>query len=90
VGADKIASEWVNNQPEVIEEEHPAQWKKFGRRAGPLRNERMLEVLKTYRVKGCECLVVGFPLAGSVGTLHMMAIAGSCDPPFIVNCFLDE
>jgi len=47
-------------------EHSPAEWDKFGRRAGPLRNEQMLR-------EGKPDVVVAFP--GGRGTAHMVRIA---------------
>jgi hypothetical protein len=41
-GADKAASEWVRELRQGIEEKHPADWKKDGRAAGPIRNAEMV------------------------------------------------
>jgi hypothetical protein len=46
----------------------PAEWEKYGKRAGPLRNSVMLQ-----RYPGA--LVVAFPLPGGSGTLHCMRTA---------------
>lgn len=41
-GADSLAAEWaIENDQEL--QEFPADWKKHGRAAGPLRNQRMLD-----------------------------------------------
>ena len=42
-GADALAAAWCKTRPDVIEEPHPAQWEKFGKAAGPLRNQEMLD-----------------------------------------------
>lgn len=47
-------------------EEYKADWKKHGRSAGPIRNQRMLD-------EGKPDLVVAFP--GGKGTAHMVKIA---------------
>lgn len=61
-GADQMAIEWavVNWCPF---EEYPADWKKYGTRAGPIRNQQMLD-------KGKPDLVVAFP--GGNGTKDMV------------------
>lgn len=64
-GADSIADEWAtSNFLSVIE--YKAEWAKFGKKAGYLRNKKMLE-------EGKPDLVIGFP--GGKGTAMMMSIA---------------
>lgn len=46
----------------------PADWTKYGRRAGPIRNYQMLK-------EGRPDCVVAFLHAGSRGTAHMISIA---------------
>ena len=60
-GADRLAGHWAreNGIPEI---RHPADWKRDGRAAGPIRNERMLKAAKPTRV-------IAFP--GGNGTAHM-------------------
>src|SRR5882672_7939224 len=60
-GADQLADQWaVVNWVQV--ERYPADWKRLGRAAGPLRNQRML-------AEGKPDLVVAFP--GGAGTSNM-------------------
>lgn len=69
-GADMAAAQWATIAGRGLgctEEPHPADWKTYGRRAGPLRNERMIEA-------GAD-LVLAFPLPGGRGTQHMMRLA---------------
>ena len=63
-GADKMAGEiaaFLGLKVEVF----PADWKTHGKKAGPLRNQRMLD-------EGKPDHVVAFPLEGSVGTWDMI------------------
>jgi hypothetical protein len=64
-GADQLAFEWAlgNGHPAFP---FPAPWKIYGRRAGPLRNSRMLGW-------GRPSMVVAFP--GGDGTADMVAQA---------------
>lgn len=64
-GADCLADQWavVNWQESV---EFPADWKRHGKMAGPIRNLQMLE-------EGKPDLVVAFP--GGRGTAHMVKAA---------------
>ena len=41
-GVDKLGEEWASNHGKVIEK-YPADWDKYGKRAGFLRNERMAD-----------------------------------------------
>lgn len=64
-GADRMAGRWAdeNHLEHLI---FPAQWQKFGNRAGPIRNLQMLD-------EGKPDLVIAFP--GGKGTAHMVKIA---------------
>lgn len=61
-GVDRCAELWAKSRevPHLI---HPAEWKKHGRSAGPIRNQAMLDQWKPQ-------LVIAFP--GGVGTQHMV------------------
>ena len=67
-GADSIAGEWAKAKRaagfNVSEEVHPAQWNTHGRAAGPIRNQKMIDL-------GAE-IVLAFPLGESRGTRHAM------------------
>lgn len=63
-GADSLAAEWARSRGVKLTEK-PADWKKHGRRAGPLRNLEMLDE----NPDG----VVAFP--GGKGTQHMIEIS---------------
>lgn len=58
-GADALADEYANWSGCATEVFH-ADWKTYGRAAGPLRNQKMIE--------SNPDLVVAFPLPNSVGT----------------------
>lgn len=63
-GADSLAGElaaYIGLTVEVF----PANWAKYGRKAGPIRNQQMLD-------EGKPDLVMAFPLPSSVGTLDMI------------------
>ena len=64
-GADTLADMWARKRG-ISVHAFAAQWEKFGKRAGPIRNQAMLD-------KGQPDLVVAFP--GGVGTADMMARA---------------
>jgi hypothetical protein len=60
-GADRLSGEWAASKGIKVEV-HPADWKKHGRAAGPIRNQKMLEEKPE--------LVVAFP--GGKGTADMV------------------
>ena len=68
-GADTIAHElirkWVENGYSWRIETHPANWNKYGRAAGPIRNAQML-------TEGKPDICLAFPLPGSRGTGDMI------------------
>jgi hypothetical protein len=61
-GADRLAREWAEEHC-LGSECYPADWTKYGRAAGPIRNKQML-------VEGKPDLVVAFP--GGPGTADMV------------------
>jgi hypothetical protein len=70
-GADTLAGYWaVNNGVPV--EEYKAEWDKYGKKAGYLRNQKMLD-------EGKPDLVVAFP--GGPGTAMMVKIARKAGVP---------
>lgn len=67
-GADGYAEEWAIRQ-EVCRHRYPAAWRRLGKKAGPLRNQEMID-------KERPDLVVAFP--GSTGTADMIRRAKGC------------
>lgn len=61
-GADTLAGEWAKSRGVPVEE-HPADWKAYGRMAGPLRNAAM--------IRRRPDVVVAFP--GGIGTANMVS-----------------
>ncbi len=61
-GADRLAGEWARHNG-VKNQKFPADWQKYGRAAGPMRNQKMLD-------EGQPDLVVAFP--GGKGTADMI------------------
>jgi hypothetical protein len=43
-GADKMADEWADCQPDIRVERYPADWETYGRSAGPRRNKKMVNL----------------------------------------------
>lgn len=74
-GADGLADDWAIARG-VPYDRNPADWRKLGRRAGPIRNAAMLK--KVIRLAGewpkpTVILVVAFP--GGTGTARMLELA---------------
>lgn len=65
-GADALAFRWASTGNRVGTELYAAEWSTHGRKAGPIRNQRMLD-------EGKPDLVVAFP--GGKGTADMVAKA---------------
>lgn len=61
-GYDRFAKEWAETHPEITPWEFRAEWSKFGRAAGPIRNKRMADWKPD--------LVIAFP--GHDGTADMV------------------
>ena len=64
-GADTMAEAWAQNNG-AQSKVYPADWKQFGLRAGPVRNQQMIDEEKID-------LVIGFP--GGSGTRDMLSRA---------------
>lgn len=73
-GADSLAATWAADK-KIQVAAFPADWDGDGKRAGPVRNARMLAFL----LEQSERAVVAFP--GGTGTAHMMKIAKSYGVP---------
>jgi hypothetical protein len=72
-GADAMAKAWCRTQPDVLEEAHPADWERYGKAAGPKRNQKMVDL-------GAD-ICLAFPLPDSRGTLDCMAKAEAAGIP---------
>ena len=66
-GADRYGRNWANRHGIPVET-YPADWERYGLRAGGLRNARMLH-------EGRPDLVIAFPLPNSRGTWNMVKTA---------------
>jgi YspA, cpYpsA-related SLOG family len=64
-GADRLAKDWAKTHPDIKRHELKADWKRHGRAAGPIRNQKMLDW-------GPD-LVIAFP--GGSGTAGMKRLA---------------
>lgn len=74
-GADKLGAAWAARN-DVPVEKYPADWNRYGRGAGPVRNKQMI-------VEGKPDLVVAFSydIKNSKGTANMIAQARRYDLP---------
>lgn len=65
-GADYLSAQWCERHPDVLHYTFPADWERYGRGAGPRRNQAMLDEFHAD-------VVVSFP--GGRGTADMVARA---------------
>ena len=70
-GADSFAEHWARDNADIIES-YPADWNKYGKRAGYIRNAQMLS-------EGKPDLVIAFP--GGKGTAMMIKLAEAAKVP---------
>jgi hypothetical protein len=73
-GGDAHASAWCDERG-VVEERHPADWKQFGRAAGPIRNLQMV------RLGADVCLA--FIMQGSRGASGCALLAEQHEIPIV-------
>jgi YspA, cpYpsA-related SLOG family len=66
-GADRIADDWCDMEPVTACLRWPARWDN-GKKAGPERNQLMLDLLQDLRLGGWSVMVYAFPLEDSRGT----------------------
>lgn len=71
-GADRLAAR-IADDLGIPCKAFPADWTTHGKKAGPIRNQQMLDYLKMCRRKGHSVQVLAFP--GGRGTAHMIEIA---------------
>lgn len=75
-GADRMADNWAVNHGYPVDP-YPADWAKHGRKAGPIRNRKML-------AESRPDIVLAFPLPDSKGTWDMVRIADDAGVPVLV------
>ena len=80
-GADALASR-ACRELGLEEHRYPANWEKFGRGAGPKRNQQMLD--EEHKSDDPIEMVLAFPIEGSIGTVDMMMRAGMVNIPIVV------
>lgn len=59
-GADTVAAEWAQDRA-VMELAHPADWDRYGKRAGPIRNAEMLAALLERQGQGVRVMALLTP-----------------------------
>jgi len=72
-GADALAADWAK-QRGILTTAYPADWAHEGRKAGPLRNQQMLNSGKPH-------IVIAFP--GGAGTADMISRAEAAGVPVV-------
>lgn len=72
-GADAMAQRFCEEN-DIETERHPADWS-VGKKAGPLRNQHMVDL-------GAD-ICLAYPIAGSRGTLHCMKAAKTAGIPVV-------
>jgi hypothetical protein len=75
-GADRLAGR-AADRLRLVEEAYPADWDRYGRAAGPIRNAQMLR-------SGID-LVIAFWDGRSKGTKHMLAISEKAGVPVEIH-----
>jgi len=86
-GADWMARS-IALEEGIIERGYAAKWDLYGRRAGPLRNQEMLD--REHRPEEPIDLVLAFPLPSSIGTHDMIRRATQNGIPVRIIAPLEE
>ena len=71
-GTDRIAGAWARARGKV-EHPHPADWERYPRAGGVVRNGQMASLAENLRTEGHNVIVVAFP--GGNGTANMIRAA---------------
>lgn len=84
-GADTLADRWGRGKPNVSVHPVPAQWKKYGKRAGPLRNQAMLgqspDLVVAFKGGRGTADMVKRAEAAGVNILHVTEISSKNEEP---------
>lgn len=73
VGADMLGEKYASEN-RIPFKTFPADWDKFGKRAGLVRNTKMADYACS---DGCKGMLIAFPFGQSRGTHHMISVAGA-------------
>lgn len=84
LGVDSFAKLWTDYHG-VHEICVPAKWNKYGKKAGSIRNELMVNITKLFKQFNIEVVVEAFPSEESIGTLDCIKRAKSKLLKIIVN-----
>lgn len=70
VGADRLGEEYAKKHNFALKI-FPAEWKKYGKRAGPIRNKQMIDYIAEFENK----IVIAFTSPNTKGTKNTIALA---------------
>ena len=70
VGADRMGEEYAKRRNYALKV-FPAEWKKYGKRAGPIRNKQMIDYIAEFENK----IVIAFTSPNTKGTKNTIALA---------------
>jgi len=81
-GADEMAARFFNDsprarlaEPTLVVREYPADFGRLGRRAGPLRNQQMVDHASSMRSQNCRVVCLAYWDGNSRGTLDCLTRA---------------
>lgn len=70
IGADRMGEEYAKRRNYALKI-FPAEWKKYGKRAGPIRNKQMIDYIAEFENK----IVIAFTSPNTKGTKNTIALA---------------
>ena len=70
IGADRLGEEYAKKHNFALKI-FPAEWKKYGKRAGPIRNKQMIDYIVGFENK----IVIAFTSPNTKGTKNTIALA---------------
>ena len=77
-GADLLGERWAREK-NIELKVFPAEWEKYGKSAGPIRNKQMIDYIKQFESK----LVIAFASNNSIGTKNTIKLAKKENIPII-------